>query len=226
MDLIQNCNLIVDCDEILVNISPKWVRGIVEKRDIFEPYLDLTEVDKALLRGEIPFKNLVMNRPEYYLNKWLKRPDVDEMPEEIFEEFMKIHHTKGFYEDLNLTKMGVAIGQLTNHPSVIKTYVVSKIGRGAVETCLDSKTRLIQSIIPNQKLEIIYVPAEEKKSDYIVSIDIKNGFIFDDENRNLLDYLESGVSECNFYIPRLGYNRPPMRLLEMADENKVSVSYY
>lgn len=226
MELIQDCNLIVDCDEILVNISPKWVKGIVEKRDIFEPYFDLTEVDKALLQGEIPFKNLVMNRPEYYLNEWLKRPEIDKIPEEIIKEFMKIHNTKGFYEDLNLTKMGIAIGQLTNHPSVIKTYVVSKIGEGAIETCLDSKTRLIQSIIPNNKLEIIYVPANEKKSDYVIDIDIKNGFVFDDENKNLFDYLESGMRECNFYVPMLGYNRPPMRLIEMADENKVSVSYY
>ena len=47
VELIQDANLILDCDEILVNISPKWTRLLAEHKNEFEEYLDFTEVDKV-----------------------------------------------------------------------------------------------------------------------------------------------------------------------------------
>lgn len=224
MELIQNANLILDCDEILVNISPKWSKLLLANREEFEEYLDFTELEKVK-DDHHELTKLVLNREHFYLTEWLKRDDVEEIPKHIIDKFMKLYNVKDFYHDLPLTKMAVALGKLSYHPSIQKVYVVTRVTEDTSN--LESKDALIKSLFPYNKLEIIKVPPKEKKSDYIKNIDIKNGFIFDDENGNLMDYLVNGkVSECNFYVPRLGYNRPSMDMLRLADEQKVSVSYY
>lgn len=224
MELIQDANLILDCDEILVNISPTWTKLMVENKEEFEEYFDFTEVEKVK-DDHFELTKLVLNRKEFYLTDWLKRKDVDVIPKHIMDKFMKLYNSEGFYHNLPLTNMGVALGKLSYHPSIKKVYVVTRVTDDTSN--LESKEALIKSLFPYNKLEIVKVPPKEKKSDYIKNIDIKNGFIFDDENSNLMDYLVNGkVSECNFYVPRLGYNRPSIEMLRIADEQKVSVSYY
>lgn len=224
IDLIHDTNLIIDCDEILVNISPKWVKLILEKKDEFEDYFDFAEIEKVK-HDHYELTKLVLNRNAFYLTDWLKRRDVEVLPTHIVNRFMELYHSEDFYHDLPLTKMAVALGKLSYHPSILKVYVVTRVTDNISN--LKSKDALIQSLFPHSKLEIIKVPPKAKKSDYIKNIDIKNGFIFDDENGNLMDYLVNAkVSECNFYVPRLGYNRPSIEMLRIAEEQKVSVSYY
>lgn len=219
--LTQDANLIIDCDEILVNISPKWTKRLYDNKEVFKDYLDFSILDKCIENQEL-FLKVVFSRPEFYLTKWLAKEDT-EIPPTILKKFMELYDTEDFYYDLPLTRMAIGLSKLSYHPSVKKVYVVT---RCSSEKNYEGKLRLIQSLFPSKKLEIIKVDAAHKKSDYIKNIDIENGFIFDDELNNVRDYLNAGVSKCNIYIPMMGYNKPDELLIGKAQSNEVCICYY
>jgi hypothetical protein len=223
-NLIQDANLIVDCDEILVNVSPLWVKKIIENKELFEEHLDLSKVIEVM-EDEAKFNELVLRRDKYYLTDWLKREDIEKVPAEIIAKFMDLYNDdEMYYSALPITRMAAGLQKLSYHPSVKKVYVITKCTDGKN---YDKKEALIRSLFPDRKLEIRKVPIHEKKSAYVKDIDIKNGFIFEDELSNIKDYLEnSTISECNIYVPMLGYNKPNAELMLLVEEKKICLSYY
>ena len=223
MDLIQDANLIVDCDEILVNISPLWVKKLYALKAELNEYIDLDQFDKFIDNFD-ELNEYVIRRPVFYLTDWLKRKEIKELPKDIVDKIMGVYtEDKDFYYDLPLNKMAVSLNKFSRHPSVKKVYVVT---RCSSTINFKGKEELIKTLFPMTKLEIITLKIGEKKSDFIKHIDIKNGFIFEDELSNIMDYLNSGVCHCNFYIPKLGYNYPTKDLMALASEKEICISYY
>lgn len=222
IELAQSCNLIVDCDEILCNICPKWVKKLYEKKEDFKDVFDFSKIEKVIC-DDIQYKNLIMGREIGNLETWLLKEGViiDEKHNNLFHQCYEV---EDFYEDLPLTKMGVGISRLSLQNAVKKVYVITKV-RGDNPN-LKSKIPFIKSLFPKDKLEIIVVPLEGKKSDYIKNINIRNGFIFEDDLNNVHDYLDNGVNHCNIYIPRLGYNLPTVNLYEKSTDADVCITYY
>lgn len=222
---ILDCNLIVDCDEILYNISPKWCRGIYERKEIFEPYLRIDILERAIKEGE-NFDDVILSRDKFYITEWLKKDNVD-IPENIFKEFMNIYNAKDYYDDLKPTAMGIGISRLSRSPNVKKVYAVSRHAENESGS-RDSKIRAIKGLFPSNKLELKIVGRNEKKSDAIKGIDITNGFIFEDEMNNILDYLTNAenVTHCNICVPVLGYNLPSEQIIKLMEEREVCFLTY
>lgn len=219
---IYDTNFIVDCDEILVNISPKWAKLMAENEDIFRDYFNLEEI-KKVKDDIIELTRLVLLRKEFYLTDWLKKKEVDKIPDNVMKSFMDLYDTPDFYYDLPLNKISVGLRGISFHRAVKKIYVVTRC------TSLKnykSKCDIITNLFPERKLEIIKIGKGEKKSSCLSKIDIENGFIFEDENSNIVDYLDSGITKCNLYVPILGYNRPTSGIVEKAHLNEVSLNYY
>lgn len=221
-NLILDANLIVDCDEILVNISPKWAKLIDDNEHVFGKYLDTSKI-KPVKNDIKELTKLVLTRDKFYLTDWLKREDVDEIPQDIINKFMSLYDQDGFYYDLPLTKMAIGLNKLAYHYSVRKIYVVT---RCASEKNYKSKQELIKSLFPSSKLEIIKIGKDEKKSSCLKNINIENGFVFEDEISNIVDYLDNGLTKCNIYVPMLGYNKPTAELLDKVELSNVCLLYY
>lgn len=225
MENVIPCNLIVDCDEILCNICPKWVNELYKRKDKFKDVFDFSKIENNGKRlDEIQFKNTVMNRDKESLEDWLLKEELDEIPDEIDNLFHSCYEVEDFYEDLPITKMARAISSLASQDSIKRVYVITKVRDNNVN--MKSKLPFIKSLFPMNKLEIRVVPLDGKKSDYVKDIDITAGFIFEDSLGNVKDYLKSGISNCNIYIPTLGYNVPDTELYEIALLNRVGVTYY
>ena len=221
--LTYDANLVVDCDEILYNISPKWCKKIYEMKDVFEPYLRIDILEKAINAGE-DYENIILSRDKFYLNQWLKKENV-ELPEEVYNKFMDIHNAIDFYDDLRPTAMGIGISRLSYHKNIKKVCVVT---RHASINSLKSKMAAIRGLFPSGKLDVRILGANQKKSDVIKDIDLTNGFIFEDEISNIKDYLENGknVTKCNIVMPVLGYNMPDEQTIKLLDEREVCLLTY
>lgn len=220
---ILDANLVVDCDEILYNISPKWCKKMYEMKDIFEPYMRMDILQRAIEEGE-DFENAILSRDKFYLNQWLKKEDV-EIPDDINQKFMDIYNQPDFYDDLKPTAMAIGISRLSYCPNVKKVYIITRHGHNGSK---DSKLRAVKGLFPSNKLEIRFVGTGEKKSDAIKDIDLTNGFIFEDEMSNVKDYLVNGknVTHCNICVPILGYNMPDEQIIKLFEEREVCLLTY
>lgn len=221
---LKDCNLIVDCDEILVNISPKWARKILENREYYRPYLKVEELERYE-NDEKKFNIFVLNRPEFYLNKWLSRDNI-EIPSDVLKNYLDIHNEEDFYYDLPITSMAIGLKKLANHSSVKSIYVISR--HSSNSKSLNSKLNLIKSLFPEDKL-IIRIPKQgESKADYVKDIDIEYGMIFEDEICNIKDYLSKteNVKNCYLYIPKFGYNIPDQEALDLILERNIILKPY
>lgn len=221
---ILDANLVVDCDEILYNISPKWCKLIYENKEIFKKYFRIDVLERAINEGE-NFDDIILSRDKFYLNEWLKKDDIEKLPEEIFKKFMELYDTEDYYDDLKPTAMGIGIGRLSYSPQVKKVYVLT---RHMHESNRESKLRAIRGLFPSHKLEIRTIGAGEKKSDVIKDVDVSNGFIFDDEISNIKDYLKNAenVTHCNICLPILGYNQPDDEIIKLLEEREVCLLTY
>lgn len=222
-DELKECNIVTDCDEILVNISPKWCRKILEDREFYRPYFKV-EILEEHEDDEEKFNKCVLNRDKFYLNLWLQREGVT-VPDHVFKKFLSIHAEKGFYEDLDILPMALGLKQLAKHSSVKNVYVISKHAENS--DSLDSKINLIKSLFPQEKLIIKMLKPSESKGDAIKDIDIEYGFILDDEIKNLKEYLkQDNVKNCYIYLPELGYNVPDVETLDLMLEKNIEFKVY
>jgi len=198
--------IICDIDDILVLQTPKWCKMLYEqyKDDpIMNKYLAL---DKLLCN-----KDIVLERGEYYLNKWLANPDIplDKVPKEINEAILDVCDVIDFYDDLEPTKMGIAIRDLCQTTKVAKIYFVSKNDEGPA---WESKKRFMDKHFNfGDKSELIRVPLKERKSDYInkyIKDKDKINIIFEDHPKNVIDILDNSLQnnkEVAAMCPDFGY---------------------
>ena len=66
-------HIVVDCDEVLVRISPKWVH-LMHTQEWYEYFNQFFMLDPEFNLGR-DFEAVLM-RPTFYLNQWLERPDI------------------------------------------------------------------------------------------------------------------------------------------------------
>jgi hypothetical protein len=219
----QKYNIVVDCDEVLTDITPLWVHKIMENREFFDKYFDLPEAfDYKSEEGH----KFVLTRPTFHLNKWLLKKDLNltkDQEDELFKKFYELYDNEDFYTDCEPTKMAEGIYKLSLQKYVEKIFVVTRTSNGTKE----SKERFIRSFLPSPKVEIVFVGMGEKKSDYISKLpNVK--MIVDDELSNVNDIIDNctHLSEIDFYIPYTGYNEPDADLFDKADARKFKLLYY
>jgi hypothetical protein len=217
-------NIITDCDEILTNISPLWVKKIHDdKSGFFEKYFNRKETFDHNNPEDIKF---VLSRNEFHLNKWMLKKDLkltDEETKLLFEKFYALYDNDEFYEECVPTQMCEGIYKMSQQRFVNKIYVVTRTSEGTKE----GKRRFIETFIPSDKVEIIFVGRNEKKSDYIKELD-NVALIMEDELSNIHDIVDNckHLSEVDLYIPYTGYNKPDADFFDKMNENKFKAIYY
>lgn len=204
-DVIEPVNVVIDCDEVLFEISPKWAKKLIPLKNELSNYLDIETLEKEYLKGEEHFRDFVLCRREFHLNKWLAKKDIKEASINEMLAFLSVYD-ENFYDDLKITNMGRQIATTSMTNLINRIYIITRTSNVNIE----SKRRAISKYFTNPKTEIIYVGENEKKSDYINKIDMTKGIILEDEMENIIDILDNckTLDQTTFYIPEYGYNDP------------------
>lgn len=219
----NNRTIIVDMDETLINISYLWYKEIRKNWNYFKDYFkdlgDLNEIQ-------------VLGRKEYYLNKWLKKDEIDELPEEIMIKFFECYNNINYYDTDNFNKLNpIAEGiiQMSKQTFIEKVYILSKT------TTIDVanyKKELFNKHFktPNNKIEMLLVPNDCKKSDIINDNNIKYTTFIDDNPNDLEDVImNTTIYGKEFIYPILGYNDQIVKnveIMERISKNFASIKGY
>ncbi|ALN97895.1 hypothetical protein Bp8pS_216 [Bacillus phage vB_BpuM-BpSp] len=222
----KGINVVVDCDEVLTDISPLWTQKIYENRDYFDKFFNLEE--SFDMSNPEDYKK-ILSRKDFYLNKHFMKNDLsEEDKKEVQEKFMELYDNEEFYSECFPTKAFANLLNMKQGKLVEKIYVVTR----TTEKTKQSKEefiRMYSTIIGSDDLEIINVGTNEKKSDYIK--DLPNiGMVIDDELKNINDIIDNCPNIWNnevvFFVPYTGYNEPTAELYDKVDEKEISLMYY
>ena len=204
-------HIVVDCDEVLVNISPMILALIHDKKsgnfDYYNKYFRLAEDFDIDLHEE-----RILSRPVFRVDDWLVRPDIyDNFEEsEIQEMLEKLNNEVIFhpnlYDMLKPTQIANSIAQMTRTSMVDKVSVVTRTS----DNNLESKERFLKKLFKGsmKKVDIYYVEPDEKKSDVVSMLGEDIAIIYEDEIKNIEDivYTCDNVKDLQIMIPSFGYN--------------------
>lgn len=219
----QPINIVTDCDEVLTDISPLWVSKIHEEREFFKKYFFLNETFNHMGREDY---RKVLERFEFHLNKWMRKPNLNLSADEekhLFDKFYSLYDNNEFYDECIPTKMAEGMYKLSLQRYVNKIYIVTRTSEGT----RDSKEKWLKTHFAGPKFEIIFVGRDEKKSDYIKNIENVK-MIVEDELSNIHDIVDNcpNLKEVDLYIPSTGYNQPDHEFFQKMEDHEIKPLYY
>lgn len=217
--------IIADVDEILVNITPKWVYRIYQNKDYFGKFMKLD-------KNYDPYDSImkVLYRPKYYLNAWLQKPGVDpetEAYQDMVEKMIDLYDDDSFYDDLNPTLIGEALQSALVSGKLRKLYIVSKV----TPNSQDSKTRFLKRTFTGNmdKVSIWYLDNADNKSDAVQNFNDldKVTAYFEDLNSNVADVLQNtALNTVKIYSPNFTYNIPSKKYYDLIAKNNSELIRY
>ena len=207
--------VIVDCDEVLVETSPRAIQLMYEDYDFYSTFLRLPEnLDLARMTP------LINSRPTYYLNEWLINKEVVETDlyerytEELLPKMMEMFARKDFYDPLRPTRLGITLMRLLRNRTIAKIIIISKVTKYD-EDGIDSKNRFLKNLFSGlmDRVDIYYLPSTGggEKSDVVNSLPKSTlddvSFFADDHIPNIVDILEkTDLNNYQLLVPAYGYN--------------------
>ena len=206
----------LDCDEVLVNISNKWVDKCVNDPLIKEYILD-TEANQLYKDDPVEFTKYLtsltenaLHRLDYYINDDLMLPPQSE----LFKRMMDVYYLDPtFYDDLPITPYTLSLYKIINKMSAIeKISIITHSGLDLNAPVNDSKRKfLIRLIKPIDKLVSIdtyLLPQNVPKSECINTNSIQYTTFVDDGLHNIEDVITKTDSKRkDFLIPLYGFNK-------------------
>lgn len=239
MNLFANMNMkrtvIVDCDEVLVETSPRAVQLLHEDYDFFNQFFRL--IDNFDLQKVTP---LINSRPVYHLNEWLLRKEVQD-PElweayqnECMPKFLENFARPDFYEPLGLTYLGHSLIRLLQSGTITRVIIISKVTVYNKEG-IQGKERFLKTMFAGfmDRVDIYYLPSDSnyQKSDVInalpphVLADV--AFFADDHISNIQDVLENTkLTDYQLVVPSYGYNTDISTLTQPKLKTKNASLYF
>lgn len=207
--------VIVDCDEVLVETSPRAIQLMYEDYDFYSTFLRLPEnLDLARMTP------LINYRPTYYLNEWLINKEVVETDlyerytEELLPKMMEMFARKDFYDPLRPTRLGITLMRLLRNRTIAKIIIISKVTKYDAGG-IDSKNRFLKNLFSGlmDRVDIYYLPSTGggEKSDVVNSLPKSTlddvSFFADDHIPNIVDILEkTNLNNYQLLVPAYGYN--------------------
>lgn len=198
-------NMIIDCDEVLVNINHKLF-GIV--KETLPHYF--TDNHNTLYDFDVNIRH------EYYFEKWL---NIDNQ-KEIENVLDKVNQDNTFYNDLKPTEFFQSLSQILTY--VGKIHIVTKIIGHENDPLNISKKKFLGTYFkhirqqnPHVELFFHFLQPSDSKIEYINRNSIDFNTFVDDQDKNILEVI-SKTKMRNFEIlcPLLGYNRKLTELLK------------
>ena len=207
--------IVCDIDEVIFDISPKWVTRLVENELIF-PRIRNYAIFKYLRSDDI-LANACNERLDYSLTTWLQLPEIARpLALSIYKDDPE------FYQGLPLTSFGNRL--LTNFKRskiVFTTHVLGGLSDFSKHDAID---RAFKSC----DYSYHEIPIGVKKSSKIKDIGINFDIFVDDLTSNLKDVMEElGEPQHKFLYPRKGYNGDALFELEdIVASKKLSLGSY
>lgn len=218
--------IIADCDEVLCNISPKWISNLYEDFDYFNKYLNLP-LDFSLEK----YSSRIITRNIFYLDAWLLRRDKKFSRKELDEfrrRFIEAYNRDDFYDDLQPTRFASGLSYLIGQPYVKRIDIVTR----TFDKNRDSKERFLKDLFPtssaNKKLNIYYLDVGESKADLIKTLGNDIAMIAEDETENIEDIVKNcnNLNNMIFCVPRYGYNDSITHDTYIKLKNKDNTIFY
>ena len=199
--------ILCDIDDVIVFQAPKLCQML------YEEYKDDPIVNKYFVLDPLMLNpEVVMARGEFHLNKWLVNPDIpkESVPKEIDALPLDMLNSCRFYDDLEPNDMGNALIGMCQTNRVAKIYFITKNDKDC--PMWESKKDFMENYFNfGDKSELIRVPVDCKKSDYVnkyVKDKDKINVIFDDQAGNVFDILENSLKDNKEVVvmhPDVGY---------------------
>jgi hypothetical protein len=219
VDSALNQVLVLDCDEVLVNISPKWCKLIAENWE--KKFSRFLHNPVGLPDSSIFARNI------YYLNEWLQYEN--RIPsQEMMSDFLDLYRSSDFYDDLSITNFGKAVKFLLPTNFIQKVYIITH----TIPETYESKRKFLVSNFNSNKVECLFINHNKPKHEVIIEEKIKFNLIADDRIDILFNILK--YTKCKnkqFMIPKMGYNdlnnfKFKDEFNELALEKNVILGYY
>jgi 5'(3')-deoxyribonucleotidase len=194
----KKVDIAVDMDEVLVNISPKWIMDVYN-----HPGMDgkfNKEKVEAMLTSFDEYIECFLLRDSYYIEKWLEitDPEAIKLCRSIYDD------NEDFYDGLPPTYLTRELKVLMATGRTNVTIVSHCVN----EKSITSKRKWISYTFPDLEIKFIPVPLGTKKSDAMKANNVIFDVFIDDMTKNIRDVAENlGSPEKEFLIPSLGYNQ-------------------
>ena len=211
--------IVTDMDEVLVNISHIWYNLLTSKRTFdthFNYNKDWTPSD-------------ILNRDEYYLNKWLLKDGVGELPPDKLQEFLAVYDTPTFYQDhCSLTTFGNGIRLMGMQQVIGKIYVLSHC---VSQQSADSKCKFLSKVYKDISGKVEFIPIFNDNVDKPAKYEFLKNVDFDMYAEDRLDVVEDVIDNVDsagkeFIMPNLGYNKVTPEFIEKIAMNDIQYSRY
>ena len=227
--------VVLDVDEVIVNITPKWVYKIYQHKEDFTEFFDLSQpYDPSKEQDALR----VLYRNNYYLDHWLLKDEIDPATihrptyEKVVEKMIDLYNVDNFYDDLKPTPLvNGLLSALSKKKQILsKIIIISKV---AGEHSEASKTRFLKETFSSymDKVDIYYVDKKEKKSDVLKALpkDEKERIaaVYEDYNNNIVDLLTNGdLRTVQIFSPSFRYNLPNTKYLNLLKEYDCQLHRY
>ncbi|QXN67878.1 hypothetical protein FPHOBKDP_00124 [Listeria phage LPJP1] len=225
-DPTKKKHIVVDCDEVLCNISPKWTYLIHQEKDYFGKYMNLIDNFDIDLHY-----NMVLSRNKFYLNQWLIKDESytnyseDEM-DEVLRRMMMLYETEDYYDNLKPNPIVESLALSIRQPILDRISIVTRTNAKN----LKSKERFLKNCFQGvmNKVDIYFVENDENKSDIIKDLGDGIAAIYEDEVKNIVDILDNcnNLDKSLIYVPSYGYNNANLDLYTKAEEKGTQLRYY
>ena len=206
-DMVMRKEIIItDWDGVLQQIDKAWCYALLLARKDLEPYFDYSKLENY---GYKDFILDLFNRKEYYLNKWLLRPEYNELPGELYRYFMGLYaNNDHFYEGCDFLSMMDGIAGMSKQNFVKEIIILTQVpysnGRDLrKEKIFEEK---IKPIAPD-KFKLVQLKNNESKADWIKENKPDFTVFIDDRAEIIMEVVQKcEIFEKIFYMPMYGYN--------------------
>ena len=203
-------NMLVDMDEVLVNISPKWIMRIYNNPD-YDGFANKKKVDTVL--DEIgDYQETLLLRDSYYIEKWLEisDPEAIQACRDVFDK------DPDYYQDLNPTNFAQELRLALSSGKITVTVISHCVNTASV----DSKSKWLKNFFGELPYKFYPVDLNTSKGDVVIANNISYNVFIDDMVKNIIDVAtKTGNNDREFLLPRLGYNQ--MEINEKLVDNPI-----
>jgi len=193
--------MLCDFDNV-ITFSDLFVCNMLYKnKDKFGKYLKL---DHPFTLSEI------YNRDKYYLNDWLKRDDIDEIPKDIIHDLSSFYSHPDAYNEhiVKFTRFSLILSRKIVKSKKCKSiYILTK----NVNSMQDKlKQELLVKFFDREDLhKIEYASVKgNKKSETVKDLGIEWDSFADDYLENIYDLIRCNGFGKEYLIPEYGFNKP------------------
>lgn len=192
--------LAVDCDEVLVNITPKWVDRFINSKEAIS-HFDEETINKI--------KEIQPNdRHTYYIHEWLDISNHGALLEAKYNMYYDDPH---FYDDLTPTPYFESIKILLQSNLIEELHIVTSCKDENLPATKSKRDFLLKQLKPHKNdanFSFYFLDSKTSKSKCINDNDIAFHSFVDDHLGNIIDVIENvpHSSYKEFLIPLYGYN--------------------